>query len=248
MIGYVTSSRRGQSNVVGVAIMLGVTIVALGAVTASVGTVVEDTGATADATRVAADLDDALRAVEATGPRRGHVSFTEGELEVADRELRVLDANGVVETVEVDALEFRSVDQRVVYLGGAVIRETGAGAELYAPPPITASSGHGGVLVVGAPTLNTTDQRIRSSGGSSVVLETDVTHARTDLGNGTYRVAVETTTPGAWERYFDRQGATVTERRDIDDDGITSVVARFPGERVAFLVVHDLRLEVRVRG
>jgi flagellin-like protein len=43
---------RGQSNVVGVAIMLGVTVVALATVTASVGTVVQDSAATADATRV----------------------------------------------------------------------------------------------------------------------------------------------------------------------------------------------------
>lgn len=248
MIGRSTPSGRGQSNVVGVAVLLTMSIVALGTLTAGVGTVVQDTGATADATRVAADIDDALRPVEATGPRRGYVSFTDGTLEVTDRELRILDANGIVEIVSVDALEFRTADQRVVYLAGAVIRETGAGSELYAPPPITASSGSGGVLVVGAPTLNSTAGSVRSKGGSSVVLATDVTHERTDLGDGTYRIAVETTTPGAWVRYFERQGATVTDRRDIDGDGTESVVARFPGERVGYLIVHDLRLEVRVRG
>lgn len=239
---------RGQSNVVGVAVMLGVTVVALSAVTASVGTVVEETGATADATRVAADMEDAISAVEASGPRRGQISFTEGELNVADRELRILDENGIVETVEVDALEFRTGDQRVVYLAGAVIRETSAGAELYDPPPITASSGADGVLVVGAPMLNTTDRSVRSTGGSRVALDTDVSHARTNLSNGTYRVAVETTTPDAWARYFERRGATVQDRRDVDGDGVASVVAQFQGDRIAYLVVHDLRLEVRVRG
>jgi hypothetical protein len=239
---------RGQSTVVGVAVLLGVTIVALAAVTASVGTVVQDSKSTADAARVAADFDDALKAVEATGQRRGHVSFTGGELAVEDRELRVLDDEGVVRTVEVDALVYRTGTQRVVYLAGAVVRATGGGTQLYASPPITASSGSGGVLVVGTPTLAATDRTIGGAGATTVALETDVSHDRTALGNGTFRVAVETTTPGAWERYFERAGATVGDRRDFDGDGIESVVARFPGERVGYLVVHRLDLEVSVRG
>lgn len=239
---------RGQANVVGVAIMLGVTVVALATLTASVGSVVQDSAATADAARVAEDLDDALRAVEATGHREGRVSFSRGELAVVDRQLRVLDAGGVVATVDADALVFRTGDQRVVYLAGAVVRDTGAGGQLYETPPLSASRGTGGVLVVGAPALNATTQRVAASGPTTVRLETDVSHDRTALGNGTYRVAVETTTPDAWARYLERAGATVTGQRDFDGDGTASVVARFPGERVGYLVVHDLSLEVHPRG
>lgn len=241
-------SGRGQSNVVGVALLLGVTVVALGTLTASVGTVIQGSAAAADATRVAEDLDDAVRAVETTGPRRGQLSFTEGEIDVVERELRILDSSGVVETAEVDALVFRAGHQRVVYLAGAVVRETGAGAHLHSPLPVTASSGSGGVLVVGAPVLNASDGSVAASGGTTVALETDVSHDRTTLGDEHYRVAVETTTPGAFERYFERQDATVTGRRDFDGDGVESVVARFPGERTGYLVVHDLRLEVYARG
>jgi hypothetical protein len=239
---------RGQANVVGVAVMLGVTVVALATLTAGVGSVVQDSAATADAARVAGDLDDALRAVEATGHREGQVSFSRGELAVVDRQLRVLDADGVVATVDVDAVAFRTGDQRVVYLAGAVVRDTGAGGQLYETPPVSASRGTGGVLVVGAPTLNATTQQVAASGPTTVRLETDVSHDRSALGNGTYRVAVETATPGAWDRYFERVGATVTDRRDFDGDGTASVVARFPGERVGYLVVHDLALEVHPRG
>lgn len=248
MTGRHARRERAQSNVVGVAVMLGVTVVAMAAVTASVGTVIQGSAATADTTRVAEDLDDALRAVEATGHRRGRVSFTDGELAVVERELRVLDEDGVVETVQVDGLKFTAGDQRVVYLAGAVVRDAGAGGQLYGGPPITASRGPGGVLVVGAPVLNASHASVGASGGTTVVLATDVTHERRTLGNGTYRVAVETTTPGPWERAFERRGATVEDRRDFDDDGVASVVARFPGERVGYLVVHDLSLEVVVRG
>jgi hypothetical protein len=33
--------------------------------------------------------------------------------------------------------------------------------------------------------------------------------------------------------------------RDFDGDGVTSVVARYPGERVGYLVVHEMGLEVQ---
>lgn len=235
---------RAQSHVVGVAVMLGVTVVALGTVTASLGAVVQGSAAAADANRVAADLDDALRPVEATGHRRGEVSFTSGELVVVERELRILDGAGVVETVPVDALVFRAGEQRVVYLAGAVVRSTGSGAHLHARPPIAASEG---VMVVGAPRLNASDRRVATTEPTTVALETNVSHRRQALGDGEYRVAMETTTPGAWERYFERAGATTT-RRDLDGDGVDSVVGTFPGVRTGYLVVHDLRLEVRPRG
>lgn len=240
---------RGQSNVIGVALLLGVTVVALGAVTASVGTVIQGNAATADTTRVVADFDDALQPVEVTGPHRGRVSFTGGELDVVDRELRVLSGSAVVANASVDALVFRAGDQRAIFLAGAVVRDAGTTATLYATPPVTASRGTaGGVLVVGAPVLNASGGSVVASGPTTVALRTRVSHERTALGDGTYRLAVETTTPGAWERYLQRQGGTVLDSRDFDGDGVESVVVRFPGDRTAYLVVHDMRLEVSVRG
>lgn len=240
---------RGQSNVVGVALLLAITVLALGALTASVGTVVEGNAASADASRVAAGFDDGIDAVEATGPRRGRISFTDGELAVVERELRVLRGGRVVRVVDVDALVYSTGRQRVIYLAGAVVRDAGSTARLYARPPVTASraGGPGGVLVVGAPVLNASRSTVVAGGGSTVALRTDVSHERTSLGRGRYAVAVETTTPGPWERYFRRQGASV-RRHDYDRDGRASVVARYPGTREAYLVVHDLRLEVSAGG
>lgn len=237
---------RAQSTVIGVALLLGVVVISLGTLTAGVGTVVEGNAASADATRVATDLDAALAPVEATGVRRGRVSFTEGRLETVERELRVLNESGVVRTVEADALAFTTGDRRVVWLAGAVVRGAAESARMRTPPPVTASRADGdadrGVLVVGAPVLNGTGA-VAATDGASVALRTDVSHRRERLGNGTYRVAVETATPDAWRRHFEARNAT-TATRDFDGDGTPSVVARFPGERVAYLVVHDLRLEV----
>ena len=235
---------RAQANVVGVALLLGVVVVALGSLTASVGTVVEQNAASADATRVAADFGRALAPVEATGTNRGRVSFTEGEMRTEPRELRVLNDTGVVRTVAVDALVFTGGQRRVAFLAGATVRGRPGNARIRSPPPITASrdGGPNGVLVVGAPKLGGS-VAVSGTGGVSFLLATNVTHRRTNLGNETFRVAVETATPDAWARQFESQNATTTTR-DFDGDGTTSVVARYPGRRVGYLVVHEMRLEV----
>lgn len=233
---------RGQSHVVGVALLLGVTIVALAALTAGVGTVVEDTAETADAARVADGLERALRPVETTGTRRGEVSFSAGRVGTVERDLRVL-SGSTTRRIRVDALVYEHGDRRVAFLAGAVVVGEGAGARLRRRPPITASR-EGGVLVVGAPRLNASGGSVGGTGRIRVPLRTDVTHRRIPLGRGRYRVAVETATPAAWAEAFRRLGATLLDRRDFDDDGVDSVVARFPGTRTAYLVVHDMRLEV----
>lgn len=234
---------RAQSNVVGVALLLGTVMLSLASLTASVGVVVDNNAATADATRVATDMDRAFAPVEATGIHRGRMSFSDGRLETAERELRILDGSGVVRTVRVDALVFTSGRRRVAYVAGAVVRGTGVASRMYARPPITASR-RGGVLVVGAAKLGASRRSVASTTGTSVVVRTNVTHARTTLGNGTYRVAVETRATAAWRDHFERQNATTT-MRDFDGDDVSSVVARYPGERFAYLVVHDMRTEVR---
>lgn len=228
---------RAQSNVVAVAVLLSVAVVSMGALTASVGSVVESNAARADAARVAADLDAALDPVETTGATRGRVAFTSGRLYPVEREVRVLDAGGVVREVDADALVFEGNDRRVAFLAGAVVR----GSEFHRDPPITASRSPG-VVLVGVATLGDPGA-LSGSGGVTATVRTRVTHDRTRLGNGTWRVAVETATPEPWRAFFERQGATLTTR-DFDGDGTASLVARYPGERTAYLVVHALHAEV----
>jgi len=234
---------RGQSHVVGVVLLLGLTITGLTALTAGIGAVVQENAATADANRVAADLAATFDPVETTGRHDGSVTVTAGRLRTVERDLRVLNGSGVVRRVPVGGLVFESGDERVAYVADTVVRGAGGRAWLHEPPPITASRGDG-VLVVSAARLNASDVAVDGDGGRSVGLETRVSHDRTALGNGTFRVAIETATPGALERWFRSRGASVS-RRDFDGDGVPSVVARFPGERVGYLVVHDLHLEVR---
>lgn len=235
---------RGQSSVVGVALLVGATVVSLGALTAGVGLVVEEHAARADAARVAADLDAAVAPVETTGRHRGRVTFADGTLRTVERDLRVLNATDgrTLERVRAGALVFESGDRRVASVSGAVIRGRGEEATLRTPLPVAASTREGGVLVVGAARLG--DDRVTSSGsGVTTTLRTNVTHDRTDLGRGTFAVALEITTPEPLVSWFAERGAR-TRIEDLDGDGVSSVVARFEGERRAYLVVHDLNLEV----
>jgi hypothetical protein len=231
--------------VVGVAILLGITVVALGALTASIGAIIESNAATADAGRVADGFDEAIRPVETTGHHRGSVSVSGGRFRTEPRELRVLDETGVVTTTEVGVLVYESGDRTVRTLGGAILRGGSGGSGMARSPPITASRRSGGVLVVGAVRLNATDVDAGGAGRTDLVMRSNVSHDRRSLGNGTYRVAIETETPHAWRSYAEDLNATVVStERDFDGDGVTSVVARFEGDRTAYLVVHDMRLEV----
>lgn len=238
-----TSRRRerGQSAVVGVALLLGITMLSLGVLTASIGTVVQSNAASADAGRVATDLDAALDPVASTGPNRGVVSFTDGTLRRVDRTVRLLNESGVVRSEQVGGVVYTNEHHRVAFVSGAIVRNTGENARFVTDPPLASSKR---VFLVGVARLNASGVDAVDGTNRRVTLRTNVTHQRHALGNDSYRVAVETATPVAWERYFDRRG-TNTTRRDFDGDGVSSVVTNATAPRTTYLVVHDMRLEVR---
>ncbi len=233
---------RAQSHVVGVALLLGVTVVALGSLTVAVGVLIDAGTASADATRVADELDSALQPVETTGPHTGRVHFTGGSLYTVEREVRVRNGSGVVASRSVGGLVFESGDRRVAFLAGAVVRGQRGNAWFAADPPILASE-RTAVLVAGVPRLEAGDTAVSGEGGTTATLETNVSHDRVALGEDNYSVAIETTTPRPFERYFEEQNASV-RRTDFDGDGVESVVAGYPGQRDGYLVVHNLSLEV----
>jgi hypothetical protein len=228
---------RGQANVIGVALLLGIAVVSMGALTAAVGTVVESTAAEADAERVASDLDSALQPVATTGPRRDTVTFSSGRLAPVDRTLEVRADGTIVERLAVDALVFESGDRRVAFHAGAIVRgEDGAGW-LATEPPVTVGED---VIIVGAARLGDSVGTVAGRGGVTTSIESDVAHDRRDLGTATFSVAIETAAPNAWERAFREQGATV----DREPGTPPTVVATFEGDRQGYLIIHDLNAEV----
>jgi len=235
---------RGQSHVVGVALMLGLAVVALGTLTLGIGMVVDSQAANADTTRVADDMETALQAVERTGHHSHHVSFAEGQLSTEQRTLRIIDATDgtVIESHAIDALAFENGDRRVTSVGGALVRSQGNNAWLVSEPPIS-SSEQTDVLVVGAPQIGGGQVAVSGQGGVRTTLQTNISHTESDLGTGEFAVAIETETPTALEPFFERQNAT-TSREMFAGDKHESIVATYPGQRQGYLVVHTLNLEV----
>lgn len=234
-------SNRAQSHVIGVALLLGVAVISLSALTASVGVLIEQQTTSADATRVADGMDTAFSPAEMTGTHHERLSFSEGTLRSSGRQLRLLTGSNVVRTVDVNALVFTTGNSRVAFVSGAIVRGSPGNAWLHTEPPITRSS-DGDMLIVGASKTGTADA-VSGAGGVVATLRTNVTHTRERIGNGTYAVAIETKTPGPFNRYFADRGGTV-ERRDIDEDGIESVIATFGSKQEVYLVIHDLNAEV----
>jgi hypothetical protein len=233
---------RGQSHVVGIALLLGISVVALGGLTVAVGSLVESQTASADATRVADDLEGALQPASTTGESTASVRFADGTLSTVERDLRIRQNGTRVDTLDIDALVFEAGDRRVAYLAGAVVRGTAGNAWLHSEPLVTASE-QTAVLAVGAARLGADRIARVANGATTLTLSSNVSHTRRSLGTGRYSVAIETATPEPFVRYFDEQNTTVT-RRDMDGDGVESVVATYSGVRTGYLVVHDLSLEV----
>ncbi|QKY20859.1 hypothetical protein B4589_010900 [Halolamina sp. CBA1230] len=237
--GDSTPRRRAQSHVVGVALLIAITTISMGALTAGVGGIVESNAAAADADRVAdsfADIDSSA----STGVERHDLAFGEGSLSVEPRTVRLFDGDRRVAEREAKALVFEAGDRRATYLAGGVVRGVGNASRLGEAPPIATGDG---LLLVGLPVLNVDGSASIAGESVTATLRTDTSHERRELGRGEYRLAVETATPGAWERYFAESNASVT-RRAFDGDEHGSVVATFPAERTGYLVVHEVELEV----
>ncbi|MFB6234410.1 MAG: hypothetical protein ABEH81_04685 [Halopenitus sp.] len=236
-----TVDDRGQSNVIGVAVLIGLTMISLGTLTAAVGTVVESNAAAANADRVADDLEAAIQPVEATGRHTGRVSFTDGEFRTVDRTVRIHNGSGWT-AYEADGVAYESGSHRVLAVAGAIVRDYGGGAKMYRDPPFAVSEG---VALFGIAVLGGEETRsVTTDEATTLALTSNVSHEREALGDGEFAVAIETDAPGAWERYFERIGADV-ERKSFAGDAHDSVVARFDGTRTGYLVRHTLGLEVR---
>lgn len=237
---------RGQSHVVGIVLLLGITTIALGGLTTVVGSIIDGQTATADERRVANALDSEFRPVEQTGPDRVEVRFSEGRLATVERQLRVLNGSSVRREIDIGGLVYTSGSNRVDFVGGAITRGTPGKAWLVRGPPVTITRDND-TLLVGAVTLGERGVAVGGSGGVTARLRTNVTHERTALPEADYRVAIETATPGPLSRHLRDRGLATTTA-DIDGDGVPSVVASVRGRQELQLVVHRTNTEVSGGG
>ena len=228
---------RAQSTPVGVAVLLAVTVVSMSVLTVAVGSVVQE-GASEAETRDATAAIHAALDTDRSGPAERRLALHEGRLRTVERSVRVLAGTSVAFERSVGGLVFAAGDRRVRYVAGATVRDGGTGAALVAAPSLSV---RGRTLFVGLPVLDAS--AVAVDGPGTVALRTNVTHDRRHLTGGGFAVAIETRTPAVWDRWADDIGATTT-RRSFDNDGVPSVVVRFPDTDDVYVFVHELQLEV----
>jgi hypothetical protein len=231
------SHRRGQSTIIGVAILAAVTVLSIAALTTAAGTFVADGAAAANSQRVADDLADV-----GDGERTTIIRFSQGVLRVEERTLRVFGDEGTVAEVDVDALVYENRNRRVALLGGVLVEGRPGQAAVRGPPPVVVGEER---LLVDVVALNASGSAaVGGSNPVSVTVQTDATHSYRVLESAEHAVAIETTTPRAWERAFEAAGLSHS-RRDLDDDGVPSVVGESPTALSLDLAIHDLRAVIR---
>ena len=227
------SEERGQSSIIGVAVLVTVTVLSIAALTAAAGTFVADGAAAANTQRVADGLVDV-----GEGKRTTTVAFSQGTLRVEPRTIRVVGEGQVVAEVDADALVYENRNRRVASLGGVIVDGRPGQAVVRGSLPVVVGEERLLVDIVALNASGTT--AVGGSAPGSVTVRTNATHEYRALEPGRYAIAVETATPSAWERAFEAAGLA-HERRDFDSDGVPSVVGESPTTLSLDLAVYDLR-------
>lgn len=230
-------SARGQSTVVGVAVLLAVTMASIAVLTAGVGTVIDDAATAAEVDQVTDRLVTLFPHGSPAEARSGPVHVTTGTFATVERQFRVLTDEGVIFTRDVDALRYTSGTRQVTVHTGAVIRGTGDAARFRRPPALSVAADNGSRTVyLAVPTVETTVSRTVVH-PTRLAVTVDATADRRSLPAGEYRIAFETTAVTPWRTWLESKGYATTVR-DLDGDGVPSVVATIPaGSRVAIVVI-----------
>ncbi len=235
-------SARAQSNVIGVALLIGLTMVSLGALTATVGTVVDSNAAVGDVDRVASDLDRAIEPVESAGTGTGRVTYAEGSLGTETRTIRVFRDDDLVVSRETDAIVYDRGEYRVTAVGGAVIRDHAGSQSMTSDPPVSASPE---VVTIGVVELTTENVALDGTGPGTRTLVSEISHERLIEGDpGEWTVAIETPEADPWRQSFEDAGATVYTGH-FEGDEHRSVVATFEDDRQGHVVIHRVETEGR---
>ncbi|WP_020222945.1 DUF7289 family protein, partial [Halarchaeum acidiphilum] len=176
-----------------------------------------------------------------TGHESVRVPASAGRLRTAARDVRVLDANGTVRRYRTNAVIFETGERGVTSVAGAIVVRDHGWARVTRPVRATATSD---ALVLDVVVV---DGELDVSGrGPGIRIRTNATGTRDALAGGTYRLAVETSTPEAFARYYERHasGGRVLGERDYDGDGVSSVVIGFPPAARAYVLTHDVEVAV----
>ncbi|MFC6838036.1 DUF7289 family protein [Halomarina ordinaria] len=255
---------RGQSHVVGVVLLLGLTVIGVGSVLLLGGevlTLLQDS-ADAEAAEVAMTTLDSRASDVVLGTSGGK------RVELGGRGTTRVDEDAGAISIEyvgcetcprelanttLGAVEYTTGSTTVAYQGGGVWRTDGEHAEMVSPPEFHYQRT---VTSSGDPTLTFPLAVVRgtASGGTLQLSEGDATAvfpnetARNPLGAGSVRITIRSQYYEGWAAYFESR--TTVESVDVDDDAETvELVLTIPNKsRNVTDGIASHRSDLRVQG
>lgn len=233
---------RGQSAIIGVALLLAITVVSVGVLTAGTGILVDEAAQEADLERIGQRFVAGYQPATLDGSTTMALSLTGGHLDSSPRTITITRSGDVVTRVQTVAIRYERAGRAVTVLGGAVLQSRADGARFIREPNVVTRFGGDGdrVLTLSLVVLlGQVDEQIDEPRG--VRLAFDATHEWRDPGAGRYTVRVETVTPAAWARYFEEVGGDVrvTER---PGEEVSVVIAELGRVTEARLIVHHVEV------
>lgn len=237
---------RGQSAVIGVALLLGLTIVSVGVLTAGTGMLVDEAAQGADANRVADRWATAYNPTTLEGTTTLSIALTGGQFTTKERRITVRRFGDVVGTFETNVLVFEEGDHQVTVIGQAVVRGQAGRARFVRNPSLVTVFGSEDdrTLSISIVALSgQVDKGVRSQ--TPLRLQLTGSHERRDPGAGRYTISIETATPKIWVDYLADLARSV---RIVGDDSSQTklVVAELGQVSRARLIIH--RVEVETDG
>ena len=230
-------TRRGQSEVLGAVLILGITMAVVGSTVAIGSVAFADSRSTAELQKAEigmTQVDSAVSLVAHGDATSRHVDpGLGGPARTTDDGVMTIEvepeddpANATEIDVEMNALVYEHDGTTVAYQGGGVWRSDGDHSRMVSPPEFHY---RGETLTLPLVTLSSGDRlengfRVRSSGPPDRRFPTE--DAGNPLVGGNVTITVESTYAGAWEEFFETR--TEAEVTRVDDD---EVEASLPTKR-----------------
>lgn len=234
---------RGQSAIIGVALLLGLTIVSVGVLTAGSGILVDEAAQGADAQRVADRLVTAYNPTTLEGTTTLSLAPTGGQFTTAERRITLRRFGEVVATFETKALRFDRGGHHVIVLGQAIIRGQADRARFVREPGLVTVFGAEGERTLSVSVIALTGQVDQTmTQQQRLRLPLRGSHERRDPGAGGYTISIESATPELWEEYLADIALSV---RIVGDDGSETklVIAELGRVSRARLIIHQVEIK-----
>ncbi|MEF8914044.1 DUF7289 family protein [Natronomonas sp.] len=230
-----TNISRGQSEVIGVVLLFGLTILSISLIVAvggaSIGSIQHSaefssaeqsmTQLGAKSSLVALGESDSQRVELPNGEGSTTVNSTAGTMEI-----RIINKTGTVDkrTIELGAITYDQDGNTVAYQGGGVWKRTNGGSTMVSPPEF-----HYRGETLTLPLVNVTNDAVVSEGATVEGLDTTQVypnaHQQNPNENSKVNVTVHSEYYEAWAEYFEsRTDATAT----VDHDNRTATATLVP--------------------